>query len=293
MDDLRQRLLEQKLGDLLDWRKPQVIQTIGPYDPSVFDNFEALLAEAVNLLRERLEGYTDAEIGILVDKESEDLDGLRKDWMSILGDATEKRLRNPPPWYAGGLGHPDYQADFAYWARMPHFSIAEITCLSVGIKPEIFSQDRLDKLARQQSDKLWPAIHYLKQRYEQLVRQFGKNNRVLANRFAFWAMRLEFDMPARFLDLLKRYHVDSYAENAKQNEPPREDKREIDKVAQLLLAMAIGGYGYNPDAKRSIIPREITNAAAELGIDIHPDTIRKYFRIGASFLPPGWQASKD
>lgn len=288
MDDLRQRLLEQKLGDLLDWQKPQVIQTIGPYDPSVFDNFEALLAEAVNLLRERLEGYTDAEIGILVDKESEDLDGLRKDWMSILGDATEKRLRNPPPWYADGLGHPDYRADFEYWSKMPNFSIFEIVCLSVGIAPEKYGEKKLSDLSKRRDRlKLWPSLKFLLQRYDLVFRTFGAH--VNSVRFLIWAEQVDLEMPTEFGQRLRNYHHPPYPTKQDNSAPSEPDKRQIDKVAQLFTAMAIDAYGYAPNELRSPIPKEITDMAASMGLQVSTDTVRKYLKIGASFIPEDWQ----
>ncbi|EAQ26802.1 hypothetical protein [Roseovarius sp. 217] len=293
LNDERRSLLEAKLCRFLDWSKPELVPTIGPSDPSVFLEFDALVRSVTKACVDRLLSYPDDQIATLLSDNESDPSDLRLDWEKFATTEIGQIKRQEPPWFGGGFGHPDYQADLGYWARMPHFSTAEITCLSVGINPDVFSDDRLNKLVKQKTDTLWPAIVFLAQRYKQMVRQFGQNGRVSADRFTYWVIQVELDVPPQFLELLKRYHVTSFSETSKETEPRREDKREIDKVAQLLVAMAIDGYGYDPAARRSSIPREITDAAAGLGIEIHPDTIRKYFRIGAEFLSPDWKTGKD
>jgi hypothetical protein len=74
--------------------------------------------------------------------------------------------------------------------------------------------------------------------------------------------------------------------------PAEPDKREIDKIAQLFTAIAIDAYGFRPDQKRSPIPKEITDIAARLGLSVTADTVRKYLKRGASFLPPDWRDGK-
>lgn len=44
-DPQRQRLLEKKFGDLLTWKKPALVRTIGPFDPTAFDPFDAQRAD--------------------------------------------------------------------------------------------------------------------------------------------------------------------------------------------------------------------------------------------------------
>lgn len=139
-------------------------------------------------------------------------------------------------------------------------------------------------------------MKFLQDRYELLQRRFGHGYRdrtVGAADFLGWALRIDLEMPADLRELLKRYHMRSSVSQAAAAAPERTDKREIDKVAQLVVAMAIDGYGYDPDARRSAIPKEIADAAAKYGAEIHPDTIRKYLRIGASFLAPDWKRADD
>ncbi len=200
--------------------------------------------------------------------------------------------RQKPPWHAGGFGHPDHQADFGYWARMPHLSLSEATCLSIGFEPSNFPHRRLEDLTKVKVDELWPTTAFLMLRYEQMQRQFGRGDRdrsIRTGEFLAWALRVEYDVHPVFLSLLNRFHGLSPDGLDKSSKRVRPDKREIETVAQLLVVMAIDGYGYDPHANRSSIPREITDAAAGMGIEFHPDTVRKYLGIGKTFLSPDWK----
>lgn len=288
MDELRQRLLDSKLGERLHWQKPDVVETIGPYDPTVFDLYEKQLAEAIELLRERLDGYSDEQIAIILGEQLEDHAGLRKEWERFLESGPGIRLRQPPPWLAGGFGHPAHRADFEYWSKMPSFSIPEITCLSVGIDPIEYDERKLSHFIKDRDrSSFWPAVQYLVQRYELLMRQFG--SRVDAKHFIFWADRVRLEIPHEFHQLLYKYHQPSRQATQKKDGASGPDKREIDKVAQLFTAMAIEYYGYDPKEARSPTPKEITDLAATMGLEITADTVRKYLRIGASFIPDDWQ----
>ncbi len=287
MNDARQRLLEQKFGDLLDWRKPELVETIGPYDPSAFDDFEALLARAIEFARKRLESYSDAEIDVLSDPLSRDLRSLQTDWKGILYEAFGRKSQEPPSWCAGGLGHPDYRADFGYWSKMPSFSIEEIVCLSVGVAPEKFEKRLTGLTAIYDRSKLLPAETFVLKRHDLIVRRF--DIRVLSEDFIEWAEQVELEMPADFRERLLAYRYPSPQSPAVTNASSEPDKREIDKIAQLLTALAIDGYGYVPDAARSPIPSQITDIVAQLGLDISVDTVRKYLKRGAAFLPKDWK----
>lgn len=292
LDDRRRQVLDDKLGSLANWRVPDVENGIGPCDPTVFHEFRERLAPLVARCEQEIRSYTDQQIEILMSEDSDDPDGLRNRWNRFADSDLYRIKKRRPPWYAGGFGHSDYQADFAYWARMPRFSLSEATCLSVGIDPTHFTQDRIEGLAGKRRDELWSPLVFLFERFEQLKRVFG-SGRVEAWYFAGWAMKFEFEMDPTFFELLIRYHVNSNETSIWPQKNAKSNKREIDKIAQLITAVAIVEYGYDPDAKRSPIPKEISDLAAEMGLEIHPDTIRKYLRIGADFLPKDWKANRD
>ncbi len=56
MDLVRQRFFEAKLGELPTWSCPDIIRTVGPHDPSIFEDHDAhrrkIVAECTALLRD-------------------------------------------------------------------------------------------------------------------------------------------------------------------------------------------------------------------------------------------------
>jgi hypothetical protein len=50
--------------------------------------------------------------------------------------------------------------------------------------------------------------------------------------------------------------------------------------------MAVAGYSYNPKEKRSDVTKEISDDLALRGIELHPDTVRKWLREASEILPP-------
>lgn len=63
--------------------------------------------------------------------------------------------------------------------------------------------------------------------------------------------------------------------------------RERDSLLKLVIAMATGGYGYNPKAGRSSTATEITNDLQSVGLSLDQDTVRRYLAEGRELLPGG------
>jgi hypothetical protein len=53
----------------------------------------------------------------------------------------------------------------------------------------------------------------------------------------------------------------------------------------MIIGMARGGYAYDPKLNRSAVPQEIANALAKHGVALDVDTVRKWLREAAEFLP--------
>ena len=64
-------------------------------------------------------------------------------------------------------------------------------------------------------------------------------------------------------------------------------------VARIITAIAIEEYGYNPDALRSPIPKEIEGIMSRLGLEGSAETVLKYLKIGASDLPEDWRKDEN
>lgn len=288
-------LLQSKLGYLLSWTPPELAGSIGPVDPTVFAEFDAERRGIANKCKEHLQAYTDEEIAIIRDPKIDDPKNVRKGWSSFLDHEILKLRRNRPPWYAGGFGHPEYVADFDYWAKMPRLTVDEVLCLSLGVGPEHFNSKELDDLKQEDASKLWPPLRYLLERRVLLRRQFdpqGYDWQVTPSDYLKWCDRVDFDSHAEFNRLLREYHLGASAETPQVAETSVPDKREIDTIAQLFTAMAIEYYGYDPTAARSPVPKEIGEMLANLGLSVSDDTIRKYLKRGANRISPDWKPNK-
>ena len=51
----------------------------------------------------------------------------------------------------------------------------------------------------------------------------------------------------------------------------------------MVLAMAMDGYGYNPDDRKSGVPKEVSDAVSlKLGLSIDSDTTRHWLKEAAN-----------
>ncbi|WP_189412261.1 hypothetical protein [Neogemmobacter tilapiae] len=286
----RQKLLKNKLGELFAWQAPAVVKSVGPFDPAVFEKFKQDCRAIEDVCRAQLSELTDSEIEILLTrKASEEL--ICREWGNFQETPIYHLQRRIPIWYAGGFGHPDHVADFVYWAKMPRFSVHEISCLSVGIEPDTFTKQKLDDYSRMSGSRSAPIAFLLRQ-IDLIRRRFDpyfSDAAIEPDDFLPWADRVELEVHPEFTRLLRQYLPQSGVANT--STPPKSEphKREIDMIAQLFTALAIDQLGYVPTHPRSPIPKEIADMAAKLGLAGTDDSVRKYLRIGASFLPEGWQ----
>ena len=184
---------------------------------------------------------------------------------------------------------------------MEDYSLHEALLLSVGVEPTHFDEDWvLDIKKRMKLGKLIAPVEFLAKRHEQFLRKYPRGPSGLAHASpAFlwhWFEDVGMTIHSGFREALRhrvirRKAEASFAEQMKATESSvaKSDPREIDKIAQLFAAMAIDQLGYRPDAARSPVPKEIADLAASMGLSISDDTVRKYLRRGATFIPEGWK----
>ena len=61
--------------------------------------------------------------------------------------------------------------------------------------------------------------------------------------------------------------------------------KERESLLKMIIGMARGGYAYDPKLNRSAVPQEIANVLAKHGVTLDVDTVRKWLREAAEFLP--------
>lgn len=289
LDADRQKLLERKFGRLLSWEPPPIQRTVGPFDLTPFREFDGKRRELIHRCERRLEQFTDAQIEILQQPTTTEHAELHRTWKAFVDVDIDRLKDNSPPWYAAGLGHPDYAANFDHWSKASYYSIPEIVSLSVGVEPGYFDGRTIEKLLNEKAESLKPVLRFFMARFDLIKREFDPQQhgwRVNPKEFLTWAERFEVEVPEEFLDRLRRLHRVVPGENTASSK--KQDKREIDKIAQLFTAMVIDIYGYRPGASRSNATSDVQKLAASLGLEISDDTIRKYLRIGGEFIPEDW-----
>ncbi|MDH5721849.1 MAG: hypothetical protein OEY94_00815 [Alphaproteobacteria bacterium] len=74
-------------------------------------------------------------------------------------------------------------------------------------------------------------------------------------------------------------------ETNNQNKPKPLHTKERETLLKIIAGMATDAYGYDPNAARSPIPREIADILAEKEIPLDPDTVRKWLKEAAEILP--------
>lgn len=62
---------------------------------------------------------------------------------------------------------------------------------------------------------------------------------------------------------------------------------ERNTLLKLVIGLAVRGYGYDPKANKSSIPKEIADDLFERGITVSDDTVRKYLKEAAAAFLPG------
>nr|WP_323780132.1 hypothetical protein [Amylibacter sp.] len=279
----------------MDWVIPNIEDTVGPFDPTAFDNYNTEKQQAVDACVQKLNHLTDTDLLILIERPDEDPDEVVNAWTRFARRDIERLGRDPIPWYIGGFGHPDYVADFEYWAQSPYYSAHEALLLSVGVEPTHITEQDVSRFAQsiEQRKGLWEPLVYLVRRKQQFDRKFPPrigSHRVRPVELFGWFEQVNLSIHPKFHS---HYLTDKPPSDDVVSKPVKTDKREIDSICQLFVALSIEYYGYRTDNKRSPVPREITDLMAQMGIEMSEDTVRKYLRRGAKFLPSDWEPNKN
>ena len=105
------------------------------------------------------------------------------------------------------------------------------------------------------------------------------NTKVQPEQFIEWAKALPLYLPG--MDMLDKTPKTKIAGNEKALHT-----KERETLLKMIIGLAVDGYGFDPAAARSPVPKEISDALAARGISLDADTIRKWLREAAEFLPP-------
>lgn len=133
-----------------------------------------------------------------------------------------------------------------------------------------------------------------KQEYEKLAAKFGElgdgwqkictqqNELIAANN-----SRIE-----SLLSELERVHAEVAAASVAPAPDKPQSSRERDGMLKVIYAMAVGGYGFDPTAKRSTLATEITGDVVLQGLSLSDDTVRRYIKEACDLLPEWKEESR-
>jgi hypothetical protein len=107
----------------------------------------------------------------------------------------------------------------------------------------------------------------------------GTDVPVLLAQFASWAARTFDPIPQELRALA------GPSARPKSDTSVELSTRERETLLQLVIGMAVGGYGYDPDRGRNEATQQIVDDLAQRGISLDADTVRKWLKEGAKLLP--------
>ena len=189
--------------------------------------------------------------------------------------------------------------DFAYWAKVSLWTIEQATALLIGEDPDAIID----------SSGLAPACPpETRDRYQKMFRLLDSHIRHSGIAFSQppteiieCAIHTKVDPPSALVEAVRaqgRTLIEkrTAARDRSESEATAQSKalgeRERKTLLRMIIGMAIGGYGYDPDAARSDTPRSIADDLSSLGIDISDQTVREKLKDACAFLPGDWKGRR-
>ena len=282
-------------GDLVVWVRPETPPLLGEEYVSALGKRKTQQDNLLAEIREKLCSIREVGLELNFDEDGLAVDDLTKKWQNGLQVRVKELVRNLSIWTSAGLGDPKLLADYTHWSQMSFLQLDETLWLSVGLEPQPILNTVLDDM-KNHTDLGWEIVAFLKRRQELLRREFNPNryeHRHSAKAIQAWIERVDLEVHPgfrRMLEIMVGRTLATEQTGAKQAIPAamnneRFESREKASMAKLIVTMAIDYYGYVPSDARSPTPAEIQDHAARQGIDIDVDTVRKYLKLGASYIP--------
>lgn len=131
-------VLRSKFGDLYDWEQTTLVDTVGPYNPEVFESVEHKRNDLLKFCFDILQKTSIEELLAISEVHRRDETGTRDAWKSLCRPEIRELGKQRPHWASGGFGNAEYAADFEYWARMPRLSEHEAVAPTFGVEPKHF-----------------------------------------------------------------------------------------------------------------------------------------------------------
>lgn len=194
-----------------------------------------------------------------------------------------------PPWVRLVFATPDAVADYAIWAKTPCLTANEAFLLSVGLSPLAAFTAKLHADApgadHPDATEIWLATRH--QIFGRVIDQGDEDRGYTASEILAAIDRAGHDVTPGFRAMLETMpnHA-SVEEQGTTTDPDKVDRREFNVIAQLVTALAIKAFNFDPQARRSDVPRRIADLTAHLGMPLSEATVRKYLKAGSERISP-------
>lgn len=177
---------------------------------------------------------------------------------------------------------------FTYWAKMSLWTIEQATALLIGEDPDaVIGASGLSASCSTETRERYQSIFRL---LDSHTRASGIGYNQPPTEIIEWALHAKVEPPQALVDAVRaqgRSLIEKRAQAASEEKPLAE--RERNTLLRIIIGMAIGGYSYDPDAKRSETPKEIADDLSELGLECSDQTIREKLKEARALLPGDWK----
>ena len=275
------------------WSRPVCRLPIGPHDPTVFDRYASELERHFSRIGLATENLTDNELQMHAHHYMRRPHGGKITLCPTIFDAMNQISElDQPPWFAGGFCVVHREPDYDFWAKMKTWSLDEAAAVSIGFEPAgkieftsgapAFTKDVVNFYHRRRKlieNNFFPFSDKTIQALQPSPGQFCK-----------WAISVRLEAPTElFQAVAKLYDIPMPDLVTKETviEEPALDPRERTSLLTLILLLAKKAYAFDPEKERSDVPNQIQTDLNLMGMDLHPQTIRRYLKAAGSIRPKG------
>lgn len=179
--------------------------------------------------------------------------------------------------------------DYNYWAKLSYWTIEQSTALLIGADPDAI----LDGAALASSCPATARTAYLKifRLLDSHIRMSGIGSNISPTDILKWAAHTKIDAPQALVEAVRaqgRTLIETRAQTVSEEKPLGE--RERNTLLRMIIGMAIGGYGYDPEAGKSDVAPTIFKDLDKLGLEGTEQTIRNKLREASQHLPGDWKS---
>jgi len=184
-------------------------------------------------------------------------------------------------------------ADFVHWAKAAPWTLDEAIALSFGKEPEIVTWKKIETLKHK--SEFAKAFAKRRDLAIRATRIKKLSDPVMPVVFICWAKELHIELPSILLTELEKVGnaaIDWRKEwlklkascDSMQKQAP-ENTQQTENLLQAIACMAMDGYGFKLEDKKSVVHTEISNALKRHEKAIDRKTIKAWIDKGISLLP--------